>query len=160
MKNFKHILIMAIAVPSLLALSINSNAARIYNETSVAVTVVGSAIPFDSSDIHVIGDAANKLSFNTKVALNPGERSENIDWKASMGAIILDKNDKVMCSVSYAFGYAELQGRHYLLVSQDKEKFSCFLCGSEGAKYTGNGGIMNDDNGADLEFVAHYKTCS
>jgi hypothetical protein len=156
----KKIAAILIVTPVLLAVSMPSNAAKIHNKTSATIQVYGSAIPIDTSPVPVVGEGLNKFSFNEKRTLNANTSSAGgIDWKESWGAVVLDKNDKVMCNVSYAFGRAELQGGNYLLISQDKETISCFLCSSSHkAKDTGEGLVL-EESGADLEFVSPYKSC-
>jgi hypothetical protein len=161
MKNLKKKnVVMLFVVSALLTLSIPSNAAKIHNKTSATVQVIGQALPIDTSPIPVVGEGLNKFSFNEKKTLNANTScAGGIDWTESWGAVVLDKNDKVMCSVTYAFAKAELQGGNYLLISQDKETISCFLCGSShNAKYTGEGLVL-EESGADLNFVSPYKSC-
>jgi hypothetical protein len=149
----KKIFLTLIVAPTLLALSMPSHASRIYNKTSVAIEVIGSLIPVDTSSLPVVGDPMNNLSFNRKVTLNPGKRSKSIDWSESYGVIVADKNGAVMCDITFGFGHAEVVGGNYLVVAQDKEVVKCFVC-STSKKSKGHGmGLINEKSGANLDYV-------
>jgi hypothetical protein len=158
----KKFVVMSIAMSVLLAMSTTSSAARIHNGTSAFVSVYGSVIPVDTSDLPVIGKPLNKLSFNEKVTLNSGEVSDSISWKESWGVIVVDREDVVMCDIAYDFGHAELQGGNYLLISQQKEVITCNLCtATKGAapRYSGKGQIKESSKG-NLTMYEGQESCT
>jgi hypothetical protein len=91
----------------------NAMAARIYNELYLPIKVTGSGI----------------LPGGPSVTVQPGSRSDSIDWTTSYDMYVNLTNDFPICVVG-RLGHADLQGGNYLVVSQSQKQVTCTLCDS------------------------------
>jgi hypothetical protein len=101
-------------------------AARVYNETAVTINVSGGS-----------GSGVN---------LEPGKRSDSIDWKTTQRIWVSWVNpspQKEMCAVGRHFG-SDLVGGNYLVVSQAVRNVTCTLCDSNHQVLSRSSGTLPD----------------
>lgn len=145
----------SIVAAILMVVATTSNAARIYNMTNVAVQVDGTVLPVDIDALPGAGLLNTALS-GDRVALNAGEKSKSIEFTASSGVLVRDTDDNGICFVDWSIFERQLQGAHYFVIEQDKQKVVCRLCSSKHKTKEKAEGLM--PKGSE-DFVAAHQTC-
>jgi hypothetical protein len=120
--NVKRILkVTAAAMTLCLATVSPCYAARIYNELNFPIDVRGSTLGV----------------FNTSVSVDPGQKSDSLDWADTTVSAYSKKGDK-LCVLGFGTHY-EIQGGNYMVVSASGNAIACVVCDSNHKPIVGAG---------------------